>query len=375
MSIGSQDKIINQYINKIANTLHCDSNSVFLYRKGRVGLYAILQAIGIKPEDEVIISGFTCRTVPHTIKSLGAIPIYADIKEGSFTIDLDSIKKSISPKTRVVITQNTFGLSCDLEDIHNWAKENNILHIEDCAHGFGGLYQGLPNGHIGDAAFFSTHAHKPFSTGIGGFIVVNNKNILNNIVRINTMIVNSPVFYDCLMLPVIYYWRDYKYLCHISYIAVWLRNNLKRLFAKRQEEYNKRFMAFPSITQIKYGIKKFDTINYIIKLRKKNAELYTEFLKSHHKIFVPEHLNNNHLFLYYPILVNDKKRVLTIAKEYGIDVNGIFNLKQNPKLLNIDYSRLPITVKISKHLVNLPTIIESRSNMLNFLHQIINEIR
>jgi dTDP-4-amino-4,6-dideoxygalactose transaminase len=127
---------------------------VFLFWKGRVALYSILKAIVVKLSDEIILPAFTCVVVVNPIIYLGTKPVYADINSRTFNIDIENIEKKITPRTKVILAQNTFGLSSDLAPIMEVARKYNLWVIEDCAHGFGGNYKGKKNGTIADAAFF-----------------------------------------------------------------------------------------------------------------------------------------------------------------------------------------------------------------------------
>jgi dTDP-4-amino-4,6-dideoxygalactose transaminase len=156
---------------KLADYFAVNPVHVSLFWKGRVALYAILKAIGIGKGDEVILPAFTCVVAVNPIIYLGAEPVYVDIDPLTYNIDNSLIEPRITEKTKAILAQNTFGLAPDLDAISRLADKHNLLVIEDCAHGFGGSYKGIPNGTVADASFFSSQWNKPFSTGIGGFTV------------------------------------------------------------------------------------------------------------------------------------------------------------------------------------------------------------
>ena len=107
---------INKYIG-------CGEDHLFFYWKGRVALYALLKAMGVGEGDEVIVQGYTCVVVANAIIYLGAKPIYADIDINTFNMNIDSLKSKITERTKVIICQNTYGLSSNLEIIEEIAKE------------------------------------------------------------------------------------------------------------------------------------------------------------------------------------------------------------------------------------------------------------
>ncbi len=170
-----------KYKKALASILKCSEHNVFLYWKGRVALYAILKSLDLSEGDEVILPAFTCVVVPNAIIYAGLKPVYVDISPKTLNMDISLVKDAITDKTKVILCQNTFGLSSNIEEIILIAKKFNLITIEDCTHGFGGTYKGKPNGSFCDAAFFSSQWNKPFSTGIGGFLLVNNEKILTKV--------------------------------------------------------------------------------------------------------------------------------------------------------------------------------------------------
>jgi perosamine synthetase len=144
---------------------------VTLFWRGRVALYAILRALGVGSGDEVIVPAFTCVAVPNAVLYAGATPVYVDIDEATYTADPAAVAAAMTERTRVVLAQNTFGLSADLDALTAAARPHGAVVVDDCTHGLGGTYKGRPNGAAADAAFYSTQWSKPISTGLGGFAV------------------------------------------------------------------------------------------------------------------------------------------------------------------------------------------------------------
>ncbi len=115
--------IEKQYKKELNKYLHCDEDAIFFYWKGRVALYEILRAMGVGEGDEVLVQGYTCVVVANAIMYLNATPIYADIDKKTFNMNLDSLKSRITDKTKVIICQNTYGLSSNLEELEQIASE------------------------------------------------------------------------------------------------------------------------------------------------------------------------------------------------------------------------------------------------------------
>lgn len=138
---------------------------------GRMALYAILEALDVGPGDEVILPAYTCVVVPNAILYRGAKPVYVDIDKDTFNIETRSIEKAVTPRTKAILAQHTFGRPCDIETILDIARRRHLVVIEDCAHAFGASLKGRRLGTFGDFAFVSTDHSKVLSTSVGGFVL------------------------------------------------------------------------------------------------------------------------------------------------------------------------------------------------------------
>jgi perosamine synthetase len=127
--------------------------------------------------DEVITPGLTCAVVPYTIIHCGARPVYVDI-QADYRMNLEVLRASLTPKTKAIIAQHTFGLPERMSDILTLARTRGIRVIEDCTHVLpGSTYDGKPMGTWGDAAYFSFEGGKTISSGSGGAAVTNDEGI------------------------------------------------------------------------------------------------------------------------------------------------------------------------------------------------------
>jgi len=102
------------------------ANYALSFWKGRVALYAILKALDVGPRDEVILPGYTCVMDVNPIKYLGAKPVYVDIEPATFNINVNLLRDKITPNTKVIIAQHTYGYPCDMNMIMDIACKNGI---------------------------------------------------------------------------------------------------------------------------------------------------------------------------------------------------------------------------------------------------------
>jgi len=371
------------YKQEIASYLHASEKQIFLYWKGRVALYAILKAMGIGKDDEVILPAFTCVVVPNAIIYLGAKPVYVDIDLKTYNARFEAIKKAVTAKTKAIICQNTFGLSSDIEEITAFAKERTVFTIEDCTHGFGGYYNQKPNGSYCDAAFYSTQWNKPFSTGTGGFALINNLILLEPIQKINQDLL-SPSLKQQISLKLLYFVREKLLNKHSYWLLIKLYRFLSRhnlvLGSSSGEEITS--VAMPqnyfmklSEVQMKKGIQNLKNMQIVLKKRKENAKIYTEYLINRNKNHVPAYLFENHSFLKYPLLVENRDEVFRLAEKYKIELGEWFNSPLHPVQNGFEHWQLnsalfPNAVFAGKRMVNLPTDVKNTTHILKFLEGI-----
>lgn len=375
------------YKEYISEFLSVSPENIYLYWKGRVALYALLKAIGIKQGDEVLLSGLTCVVVPNAIKYLGAKPVYIDVNPETFNPSIEGYREKITSQTKAIIVQNTFGLSSDVEEIVKMAKERKIVTIEDCTHGFGGTFNHKPNGCSCDAAIFSTQWNKPFSTGIGGFCVVNNPELNTKLKVINEELI-QPTWKDNIILSILI-WSNTNLVNKKSF---WVLRKIYRLLSKTGiiigssqgmeisgTEKPPDFFKAASKVQIRYGLRNIRNLENLISQRKKNAVLFSGFLKRNDKKYVPENLWDNHSFLVYPMLVEDRMRFREMAEKAHVKLGDWFISPLHPvqeslNLWDMDEKFVPNASFLSKHLVNLPTSETDGESVLTFLMNNVNNI-
>jgi len=135
------------------------------------GLFCAVGAAGIEPGDEVIVSAYTMSASAVAAIVYGAIPVFADIEEEYFCLDIASIESKITEKTKAIIVVDIFGQTYDADAINALAKKHNLIVIEDAAQAPGAEYKGKMAGTLGDIGIFSLNYHKHIHSGEGGVIV------------------------------------------------------------------------------------------------------------------------------------------------------------------------------------------------------------
>jgi len=136
-------------------------------------LHLALLAIGVKKGDEVIVADYTYPATGHSVAYCGAKPRFADVDPGTYNINPGLLKNLLNPRTKAIIPVHTFGQPADMDQIMEFAADNNLKVIEDAACAFGAKYRKRFAGTIGHIGCYSFHARKGLTTGEGGMIVTN----------------------------------------------------------------------------------------------------------------------------------------------------------------------------------------------------------
>ena len=146
---------------------------------GTAALHIACLAAGIKKGDEVITSPITFVASANCILYCGGRPVFADIQEDTVNIDPEEIEKKITKRTRAIIPVHFSGCPCDLQEIHSVARKHDLIVIEDAAHALGAEYKGSKIGscRYSDMAIFSFHPVKSITTGEGGAVLTNRKDL------------------------------------------------------------------------------------------------------------------------------------------------------------------------------------------------------
>ena len=148
---------------------HCVSS-------GTSALIAALFALGVKPKDEVITQSFTFIATVEAILAIGAVPVITEV-DRSLNMDPEDLEKKITERTKVIIPVHMAGVAAKMDEITVIGQKNNISILEDAAQAFGATYNKKYLGTIGNAGIFSFDIGKALTTGEGGAIVTNNKDI------------------------------------------------------------------------------------------------------------------------------------------------------------------------------------------------------
>ena len=141
---------------------------VTLYTNGHLALENVIAAMNLPKGGEVITTPFTFASTTHAIVRNGLVPVFCDVNDQDYTIDVNKIEELITDKTVAIVPVHVYGNLCDVESIELIAKKYGLKVIYDAAHAFAVKYKGISSACFGDASIFSFHATKVFNTIEGG---------------------------------------------------------------------------------------------------------------------------------------------------------------------------------------------------------------
>lgn len=144
--------------------------NVALFTNGHSALECILEALGLPAGGEVITTPFTFASTTHAIVRKGLTPVFADVKPDDYTIDPESVKRLVTPRTCAIVPVHVYGNLCDVDSIQQIADKHGLRVVYDAAHAFGVRRNGVSAAAFGDASMFSFHATKVFNTIEGGAV-------------------------------------------------------------------------------------------------------------------------------------------------------------------------------------------------------------
>lgn len=177
--ISSAGKYVTEFEKQFAHYCGCEYGVAVC--NGTVALHLALTALGIGKGDEVIIPNFTMIATAFAVCYTGATPVFVDADPDTWNIDVGQIEAKITSRTKAIIPVHLFGLMCDMDAIEAIAKRHHLYVLEDAAEAHGAEYKGRKAGSCSDLACFSFFANKNVTTGEGGMVVTNNKDLYDRL--------------------------------------------------------------------------------------------------------------------------------------------------------------------------------------------------
>jgi perosamine synthetase len=156
------------------------------FNSGTSALHAALIAYGIGSGDEVIVPSFTFIATANAPRFVGARPVFADIEQQTYGLDPGDVLERITPRTRAIIPVHYGGCPCAIRELAEIAEDHRLILMEDAAEAFGAAVDGKNAGTFGDAGVLSFCQNKIITTGEGGAIVTESKEIADRLLLLRS---------------------------------------------------------------------------------------------------------------------------------------------------------------------------------------------
>ena len=338
---------IEEFENALKNYVGTDY--CLTLNSGSSALHATLLSYGIGNQDEVIIPSFSFISTANSVLFVNSKPVFADIEESTFGLDPSDIVKRITSNTKAILPVDYAGQSCKIEEIKNIADEHNLILIEDAAECLGSKIKNKQVGSVSDSSIFSFCGNKVITTGEGGAVVTNSKDVYEKIKLI----------------------RSHG------------RQDSKNYFSNPDSSnyvglgYNWRMSSITA----SLGLSQLSKLDKIIKMRQNVANYISNKLKKFSEIITPNILQgNDHIFQMYTIRLHNeqtrdnlhnfllKKKIF--SKVYFSPIHLTDYYKSNYPYLE---NTLPLTEKISREVLTLPLYPNMNSEEKELLTSSISE--
>ena len=150
---------------------------------GTAALHAIMHAMNIGPQDEVIVPAMTFAATANSVVYCGGTPVFADVEPETLLIDVDSVESLITTRTKAICAVDFAGQPCDYDRLQAIADQHGIALLADACHSLGAKYKGRPAGSLAKMSAFSFHPVKPITTGEGGMVTTNDESLAGRVRR------------------------------------------------------------------------------------------------------------------------------------------------------------------------------------------------
>ncbi|HPD30995.1 MAG TPA: DegT/DnrJ/EryC1/StrS family aminotransferase [Phycisphaerae bacterium] len=363
--IDSSARSVREYQRAFAESLGVPR--AFAFWKGRVALYAILKALGIGEGDEVIMPGYTCVMAVNPLVYLGAKPVFVDIEPRTYNINPDFIEAKITPRTRLIIAQHTYGYPARMDAITDICQRHGLTLVEDCCLALGSRYKGKLAGTFGVAAYFSFQWNKPFTSGLGGMAVVHDRELADRIASVVGQGLAQPTMREVAMLRaqlMIYRTAIYpRTTAFAQNVFRWLTRKGLVVGSSSTCEFQPRmepdFFKGMSQVQAHVGLRQLARLDNNIEHRRRMTRVYDSLLSERGWSVTQLPSEMEPVLVRYPVRVADKQRALAEAASHFVELGSWFECPLHPietpmEAYGYHTGMCPEADRASRETVNLP---------------------
>lgn len=186
-NMGAKHKQLQAELEQYLSVPH-----VTLYTNGHLALENVIAAMHFPQGGEVITTPFTFASTTHAIVRNGLVPVFCDVNDVDYTMDVTKIEALITEKTCAIAPVHVYGNLCDVEEIKRIADKHHLKVIYDAAHAFGIVKDGVNAANFGDASMFSFHATKVYNTIEGGAVTFADDDLVSELNDLKNFGIRGP---------------------------------------------------------------------------------------------------------------------------------------------------------------------------------------
>lgn len=314
-------------------------------------LFLAAKYLGFKPGDEIITTPLSFIATANVIEYCGSTPVFVDVEADTGNINADLIESAITKKTKGIILTHLYGQMCDMKKIAKIAQKYSLKVIEDAAHCIEGERDGIKVGQLSEAACYSFYPTKNITSGEGGAITTNNKDM--------------------------YEWLK-------SARSHGMTKNAADRYTKRYQHYDMEFLGYKcNMTNIQAAlvINQLKRIDNLLERREKIAQIYNKGFAKNNAVSRPNvKQQSRHARHLYTIWVDQMKRdsLLSELGDQGIGVAVNFRVIHLMKYYRDKYGfetgAFPIAEKIGNSTITLPFYPKLSSKEVKHVIQTVNTL-
>ena len=174
--------VVEQFEREFAE--YCGTEGAVCVSMARVALHHLLRALALPPGSEVLLHPFTMADIVNVFIAAGLRPVFVDLVPQAYTLDLTAAARRVTTRTRALLVTHLFGLAPDMDALAAFARQHELLLLEDFSQGLGCRWRDRPLGGFGQAAFTSLGTLKTCGTLFGGIILSSDAALLQRIRRL-----------------------------------------------------------------------------------------------------------------------------------------------------------------------------------------------
>ena len=333
--ISSEGKFVNQFEDQFANRL--GRNYAIAVTSGTAALDLAFEALLIGPGDEVILPAFTIISCINQVIRSGATPVLVDSDPLTWNMNLQQVEEKITEHTKAILVVHIFGLPVDIDPILELAQKKNIKIIEDAAEMLGQTYNEKPCGSFGDISTFSFYTNKLVTTGEGGMIVTNDKQLAD----------------DC---------RSLRNLCFQP----------KKRFVHERLGWNYRMTNI----QAALGLAQLERLDEFVQIKRSIGKKYSQGLRVLNEVQLPLEKTDyaENIYWVFGLVLNDSigfdaEEAMKMLEEKGIGCRPFFcPMNQQPVLREMGFflnESYPVAERIYKQGFYIPSGLALTSEHIN----------